>query len=120
MPSVEHGQFQQIDGEVVAMRKALVGGIVLAMLLAAGAMSDALVAQPKKDDKAGVIEIGEGKDGKFRFFVRDSEGKLLAMSSPGGFATAKDAQAAIDQLKAVIAKAKVTTLKKEDKDKADK
>ncbi len=103
------------------MRTALVGGIVLALLLLAlGTAPDAIVAQAKKDDKSGVIEIGEGKDGKFRFFIRDGEGKLLAMSSPGGFANAKDAQAAIDQLKVVLSKAKVTTLKKEVKDNKDK
>ena len=39
--------------------------------------------------------------------VRDGEGKLLAMSGPGGFATSKDAEAAIDHLRAVIGKAKV-------------
>jgi uncharacterized protein YegP (UPF0339 family) len=65
----------------------------------------------KKDVKSGVIEISEGKDGKFRFFVRDGEGKLLAMSSPGGFATEKDARAAIDSLKAVISRATVTVKK---------
>ncbi|MGD9713071.1 MAG: hypothetical protein AB7V46_13510 [Thermomicrobiales bacterium] len=43
----------------------------------------------KKVSKAGVIEIGEGKDGKFRFFVRNGDGKLLAMSGPGGFASKK-------------------------------
>jgi hypothetical protein len=81
----------------------------------------AVVAQDKKDTKkpepaaAGVIEIKEGNDAKFRFFVRDGEGKLLAMSGPTGFASAKDAETAIDHLKTVVAKAKVHVLKTEEK-----
>jgi hypothetical protein len=62
----------------------------------------------KKLSKAGVIEITKGKDDKFRFFVRDGEGKLLAMSGPGGFATPKEAEEAIDRMKEVLAKAKVS------------
>jgi hypothetical protein len=64
---------------------------------------DTFVAQAKKDDKAGktakdkkdaktgVSEIKKGKDDKYRFFVRDADGKLLAMSGPGGFESMKDA-----------------------------
>ena len=112
------------------MYKAMCGGLVLAaLMLARVAAPDPALAQDKKEVKdkvvkdkkdvtkpatGGVIEISEGKDEKFRFFVRDAEGKLLAMSGPGGFATAKDAQAAIETLKQVVAKAKVTTLKKKD------
>jgi hypothetical protein len=73
----------------------------------------------KKAARGGVIEIGEGKDGKFRFFVRDGEDKLLAMSSPGGFATEKEARTAIDTLKEVIRSAKVTKAKPKAKDKKD-
>jgi uncharacterized protein YegP (UPF0339 family) len=105
------------------MWKVLLSGCVLALwLLVSTAAPQAVVAQGKKDAKkgaqaaAGVIEIGEGKDGKFRFFVRNAEGKLLAMSSPGGFATAKDAETAIQTLKEVVSKAKVTMAKKGSKD----
>lgn len=115
------------------MRKLMFGVFMLAALvLAAGVSTDTVVAQgkdkdkapakdkaakdkDKKDAKAGVIEITKGKDDKFRFFVRDSEGKLLAMSGPGGFATPKDAEAAIDHLKEVIGKAKVVAKEKDDK-----
>jgi len=99
------------------MRRTTFAALVLGTLIVAGGMSpDDVVAQAKKDDKAakakkdtkaGVIEIAKGKDDKFRFFVRDSDGKLLAMSGPGGFATPKDAETAIDELKEVVAKAKV-------------
>ncbi len=98
------------------------------MVLAGGAVRSTATADDKpkdsksaKDDKAkaskdsgaktakaGVIEITKGRDDKFRFFVRDGEGKLLAMSGPGGFATTKEAEEAIDRLKEVIAKAKVS------------
>ena len=67
-----------------------------------------------KKSGTGVIEVAEGKDGKFRFFVRDADGKLLAMSSPSGFASEKDAKEAINDLKEVIRTAKVTG-KKTDK-----
>ena len=117
------------------MRKLMFGAFMLAaFVLAAGVSTDTVVAQgkdkdkapvkdkaakdkdkDKKDAKAGIIEITKGKDDKFRFFVRDSEGKLLAMSGPGGFATPKDAEAAIDHLKEVIGKAKVVAKEKDDK-----
>jgi uncharacterized protein YegP (UPF0339 family) len=100
--------------EVLAMRKLLCGFCALAMLVAVQGPSDQAAAQGKKK-ATGVIEIGEGKDGKFRFFVRDDEGKLLAMSSPSGFESVKDAQEAIGTLKEVISTAKVTTLKKDAK-----
>lgn len=107
------------------MLKTIVGGLLVATLIVASGVSpDAVVAQAKKDDKAakkeakkdskaGVIEIAKGKDDKFRFFVRDGEGKLLAMSGPGGFATPKEAQEAIDDLKEVVAK--VSVKEKDDK-----
>jgi uncharacterized protein YegP (UPF0339 family) len=108
------------------MRKVLVCALMIAAMAAfTGVNTTPTMAQATKKDKdskkakdakpAGVIEIAEGKDDKFRFFVRNAEGKLLAMSSPGGFATEKDAKEAIDDLKEVISSAKVTT-KKPDKD----
>jgi hypothetical protein len=97
------------------MRKLLFGGVVLAgLLLAYGAAPDAVGQGKKKSasSAAGVIEIGEGKDGRFRFAVRDDAGKLLAMSGPRGFETVKDAHTAIDRLKDVVSTAKVTMKKK--------
>jgi len=74
----------------------------------------------KKDDKAGAgtIEIAQGKDGKFRFAVHNAQGKYIGGSGAVGFATEKDAVAAIDELKKVLATAKVTTKKGDAKDKA--
>src|SRR5262245_55739908 len=111
------------------MRKLLFSGLVLtALILAPSLGPDAAFAQSKttkkddhtkkdtkatKEDKAdsrtAVIEVTKGKDDKFRFFVRDGDGKLLAMSSPGGFATEKEAEAAVERLKDLIGKAKVVS-----------
>jgi hypothetical protein len=100
------------------MRKVWTGGfLVVLLLLVRGTAPEVVEAQGKKGKAAtGVIEIGEGKDGKFRFFVRDDEAKLVAMSSPGGFATVTDAKAAIEQLKEIVSKAKVVMLKKDSKE----
>jgi uncharacterized protein YegP (UPF0339 family) len=100
--------------------------IVCCLALVAGmaglAVGPALApAQDKKDVKkeargtksaTGVIEINEGKDGKFRFVIRDGDGKLLAMSGPTGFATREDAGKAVETLKAVLPGAKVVAGKK--------
>ena len=114
------------------MRQSLFGGFVLAaLILTSGRVPESAVAQVKdkavrkddrRDDRAAIIEISKGKDDKFRFFVRDHEGKLLAMSSPSGFATPKDAEVAIDHLKEVIGRAKVSVVEKkhDNRDKKDK
>ena len=95
------------------MRRLWVGGSVVAVALIALSMGTA--ADDKKDTKkvAPVIEIKVGKDDKFRFFVRDDEGKMLAMSGPTGFDSEKEARGAVVSLKAVIAKAKVVVVPKE-------
>src|SRR5262245_7864931 len=103
------------------MRKLFVCLALVAGVAAVGWVAQpAAVAQGKKDkDKdtkakpgAPVIVITEGKDGKFRFVVRNAEGKLLAMSGPTGFATEKEAMSAIQELKEVIGRAKITHGKK--------
>ncbi|MFM8931473.1 MAG: hypothetical protein ACKOS8_06300 [Gemmataceae bacterium] len=66
-------------------------------------------AQEKKSTAkkgTGVIQIQEGKDGKFRISVRNNENKYLA-GSPVGFETKADAQKAVEELKDVISEAKV-------------
>jgi uncharacterized protein YegP (UPF0339 family) len=107
------------------MRKAIVSSlfVVAALLVYQGTPEPSALAQKDKKEvkdkkeikkttsAAGVIEIGEGKDGRFRFFVRDSDGKLLAMSGPTGFAEASDAEKAIESLREVVAKAKVVMKK---------
>jgi len=108
--------------------KKLLACLLLVSCLAAFSVTEAPLSvgqevkkDAKKDDKgaAGTIEISEGKDGKFRFSIRNAEGKYLGGSGPVGFASEKDARTAIDDLKKVLATAK-TTLKKEDAPKKDK
>jgi uncharacterized protein YegP (UPF0339 family) len=81
-------------------------------------------AQDKKDKdtkttkaaKGGAtIEVNEGKDGKYRFLVRDADGKLLAMSGPTGFETKAAAEKAVDALKAALPTAKLAAGKKDGK-----
>jgi hypothetical protein len=108
------------------MRQLFIGFVLIAALTVVGTVQLPVAEGQgaKKAAKDGVIEIGEGKDGKFRFFVRDGDGKLLAMSSPSGFASEKEARMAIDVLREVVRSAKVTLApkkeKKEKKDKKDK
>lgn len=67
-------------------------------------------AQEKKSSSkkgTGTIQIQEGKDGKFRFSIRNSDDKYLAGSPPAGFETKAEAQKALEELKDVISEAKV-------------
>lgn len=95
----------------------------------AGLVSTATIstapAQDKKDTtkkapagKAGTIEVSEGKDGKFRFTIRDAEGKFLALS--GAHEKKEDALKSIETLKDVLPKATVTTATKKPADKSEK
>jgi Ethanolamine utilization protein EutJ (predicted chaperonin) len=98
------------------------------MLIASTATNPTASAQgTKKDkDKAGKVDpkggtghivIGKGKDGKYRFTVRNHEDKFLALSAP--HATEKEVHEAIEAFRKIVANAKVTT-KKEEKAKGDK
>jgi hypothetical protein len=68
-------------------------------------------AQGKKT-KTGTIELLESKDGKFRFNVRDEDGKYVGGSAVG-HATEKDAKAAAEDLKKVITTATYVSKKSE-------
>jgi len=96
---------------------------ILAAMFATGAVvlmtsgpADTL-AQSKKAGKAGTIELLESKDGKFRFNVRDADGKYVGGSAVG-HATEKEAKEAAEDLKKIIATATYVSKKAEDK-KAD-
>jgi uncharacterized protein YegP (UPF0339 family) len=93
------------------MRKAIVVTALSAVVafFAAVTPTTALAQKDKGKGSGGAtVEINEGKDGKFRFTIRNAEGKGMAQSlPPGGFATAKDAAAAFEALKAAIPTAKV-------------
>ncbi|HVK18879.1 MAG TPA: hypothetical protein VM533_18255 [Fimbriiglobus sp.] len=81
--------------------------------VAALSVADAQEKGKKATGKTtGIVEINEGKDGKFRFNVRDNDGKFLAMSGPTGFATKEDAAKALEKLKDALENPKVTSAKK--------
>ena len=71
-------------------------------------------ADPKAPPVAakGSVVIKPGKDGKFRFFVRDEDDKSLMQSSTG-YATEDDAKKMLDNVKAILAASKVTSEKAE-------
>jgi hypothetical protein len=104
------------------MRQLFMSFVLVAAFAVAGTVQHPVAEAQggKKAAKGGVIEIGEGKDGKFRFFVRDGEGKLLAMSGPRGFASEKEARTAIATFKEVVRTAKVTIAEKKAKGKDKK
>ena len=53
--------------------------------------------------------MNEGKDGKFRFTVRDNDNKFLAQGGgPTGFATKDDALKAVEKLKTALENPKIT------------
>ena len=67
----------------------------------------------KKDDKpaeAGAIEVYQGKDG-WRFRVTGADGKSIAIGMQG-YAKKDECLAAVEALKATMAKAKVTEVAK--------
>src|SRR5262245_36311412 len=69
-------------------------------------------AQGKK--KAGTIELIESKDGKYRFTIRDAEGKYLGGSTVG-HETEAEAKTAVEELKKVLATATYVSKKSEEK-----
>src|SRR5262245_54040590 len=83
-----------------------------ALLLTSGPANT--LAQGKK--KTGTIELIESKDGKYRFSVRDAEGKYVGGSAVGQ-ATEKEAKEAAEDLKKVIATATYVSKKADDKKK---
>ena len=99
--------------------KKLVGAMFLtgaAMFLVAGTADT--FAQGKKTGK-GTIELIESKDGKFRFSVRDADGKYVGGSAVG-HATEKEAKEAAEELKKVIATATYVSVSKKSEDKKTK
>ncbi len=88
---------------------AMISAAVAALYLVSG--NPELSAQGRKgSSKQGTIELVESKDGKFRFSVRDGDGKYLA-GSPVGHATEKEAREAAESLRTVIATAKFVSKK---------
>jgi len=85
--------------------KKLMGVMFLtgATFLVVSGTADTL-AQGKKAAAKGTIELIESKDGKYRFSVRDADGKYLGGSTVP-HATEKEAKEAVETMKKVMATA---------------
>lgn len=64
----------------------------------------------KQPAKAGTVEVYADKSGSFRFRVKDSEGKVIAMP-PKGYGTKAECLKALDEVKAVLNSGKVVEVK---------
>ncbi len=99
--------------------KKVVGAVflTLAVMLLASGTPGGFAQGGKKVGKGtlgrGTIELIESRDGKFRFSVRNAEGKYVGGSAVG-HATEKDAKEAAEELKKVIATATYVRKKSED------
>jgi uncharacterized protein YegP (UPF0339 family) len=106
------------------MSKLLFSAVLFAGM--AGLVSTATLptapAQDKKkatvDTRPGKVVVSEGKDGKFRFVVRDADDKYLAQS--GAFEKKEDAMKGIEALKEALAKATITGPAPKKTDKSEK
>lgn len=97
----------------------MIGGLgvtlaILTMTFSTGHSVPAQASAATAEDAPGLVEIKEGKDGKFRFNIRNGDGKLLAMSGPSGYKTVEDVEEILEQLKDVIKTAKVVGGSKKD------
>ena len=95
--------------------KKVVGAMFLtgAILLITSGTADTF-AQGKKAGK-GTIELIESKDGKYRFSVRDADGKYVGGSAVG-HVTEKEAKEAAEELKKVIATATYVSVNRKSED----
>ncbi|MFO0842446.1 MAG: hypothetical protein U0797_08635 [Gemmataceae bacterium] len=115
------------------MRKLAVCALMLAFMVGLTQTSaPGLLAQTPKKEKdtkkdgkkskaaAGSIEIRENAKGKFYYVILNTEGKYAASSNPVSYTTEKEAREAIDELKEILASAKITKGKPKEAKKDDK
>jgi uncharacterized protein YegP (UPF0339 family) len=69
---------------------------------------------PKKDTKAGTVEIYRDRAGDYRFRIKDTEGKVIAMP-PKGFDTREECHKVLDLIKATLNTTKPVEIKDEKK-----
>jgi len=76
-------------------------------------------ADPKDDPKAskGTITIKPDAKGRYRLLIKDADGKGILMTAGNGFETEKEARAALEEIKGILATGKVTVEKADDKEK---
>ena len=91
----------------------------VAALVASAGLTDAPARQKDKDKKVeevGTIEVYQAKDGGWRFRVKNTEDKSIAIGTVG-YETKAECLKVVDFLKTTMAKAKVTEVKEDKKDK---
>ena len=72
----------------------------------------------KKDDVTGTVELNKDARGMYRFKIVGEDGKALAMTTKG-YEKKEDALKAIEMVKSILSKAKVTEVKDADNDEKD-
>jgi uncharacterized protein YegP (UPF0339 family) len=90
----------------------------LALVVAMGAISATAISVADAQGKGkstGIVEVNEGKDGKFRLIVRDANNKYLATSA--AFASKEDAMKGLSRLKEVLQHPTITDKKSKGKGK---
>ena len=92
---------------------------LVAALVAAAGVSSAPALQKEKDkkdkDEVGTVEVFKGKDG-WRFRVKNADDKSVAIGTVG-YDKKEDCMKVVEFIKTTMAKAKVTEIKEEKKDK---
>jgi hypothetical protein len=86
---------------------------LVAAMAAVSATAVSVADAQGKGKSTGVVEVSEGKDGKFRLIVRDSDNKYLATSA--AFATKDDAMKGLSRLKEVLQNPTITNKKSKGK-----
>jgi hypothetical protein len=104
-------------GGPIVMKNLLVAMVLAGACLLLGTHIPDTDAQTKKPAKAGTVELIKSRDGKFRFNIRDADGKYLGGSTVG-HATEKEAKDSVEELKKVLATA--TYVSKSSEDSKDK
>lgn len=105
------------------VRSAVLAAAIAALVSAAG-MSVAPAQDKKKevkaskDDVAGSVVLSKDTKGMYRFKVVGADDKTIMQSSKG-YADKADALKALDTVKSILSKAKVTEAKDEEEPKKD-
>jgi uncharacterized protein YegP (UPF0339 family) len=82
-------------------------------LIVAGGLSPAPAVQKDKA-KVGTVEVYKDKAGEFRFRVKDTDGKVIAMPTRG-YETKAECLKTLELVKNTLNNAKVTEVKEDDK-----
>jgi hypothetical protein len=94
------------------MKKLIGASLLTVTLLWIGTDTIGQDRKQRPTARAGTIGIIESRDGKFRFSVRDAEGKYVGGSAVG-HETAKEARDAVEELRKALSNATYVNKKSE-------